>query len=307
MNIELIKENVMKWMAEELTPGEGSNVYDTLSDELKKRSLNLKNVQNGRELGGYVTKDGKTVKKGKLLRTANLSKATEQDISKLEALDLKLILDLRSSMERQNFPDKEVPGAENVWANLVESSIGPEMEKTVRKLAPRLLKENPDMKKLTVKFVSDRGIQKYLRSYYLSIVKDMKTQKELTHCFSEILKKEGATVLWHCTQGKDRCGLMSLLMLGTLGVDDETILDDFSVSNEYYREFLDERLLVAKKMLAGRKTKEALISMIGVSREYMKEVVDYMNREYGSIAGYVKSVLKVSEDEISALKSYYLE
>ena len=44
MNIELIKENVMKWMAEELTPGEGSNVYDTLSDELKKDAQPMVNL-----------------------------------------------------------------------------------------------------------------------------------------------------------------------------------------------------------------------------------------------------------------------
>lgn len=69
------------------------------------QSLSLSGVGNARELGGYATEDGRTVKRGVLLRTAKLSNATEEDLQKLtEAYHLSVVIDFRGDMEIESSP-----------------------------------------------------------------------------------------------------------------------------------------------------------------------------------------------------------
>lgn len=81
------------------------------------QSLSLTGVGNARELGGYASEDGRTVKRGVLLRTAKLSKATDEDIERLLSVyHLAVDVDFRGDFEVEDAPDPEMDGVEYMIA-----------------------------------------------------------------------------------------------------------------------------------------------------------------------------------------------
>ena len=101
------------------------------------RSLLLTGVGNARELGGYTTEDGRTVKHGVLLRTAKLADATEDDIQRLLTVyRLAVDVDFRSDGEVESAPDPEMEGVEYLNIHIMDESSGPpeELEAEIKAL-----------------------------------------------------------------------------------------------------------------------------------------------------------------------------
>ena len=72
--------------------------------EVVDRHVHLERASNVRDMGGYATRFGRTVRRGRLYRAGELAKITDADLATLEALDLRLIYDLRTSIERERRP-----------------------------------------------------------------------------------------------------------------------------------------------------------------------------------------------------------
>ena len=101
------------------------------------RSLLLTGVGNARELGGYTTEDGRTVKHGVLLRTAKLADATEDDIQRLLTVyRLAVDVDFRGDFEVEKAPDPEMEGVEYLNIHIMDESSGPpeELEAEIKAL-----------------------------------------------------------------------------------------------------------------------------------------------------------------------------
>ena len=89
------------------------------------QSLSLTGVGNARELGGYTAADGKTVKRGVLLRTAKLSDATEADVERLLSVyHLAVDVDFRGDGEVKKAPDPEMKGVEYLNIHILDDSAG---------------------------------------------------------------------------------------------------------------------------------------------------------------------------------------
>ena len=82
-------------------------------------TLGLSGVENARQLGGYVTRDGRVVKDNVLLRTGKLSGATEADLALLAGLNLTQIVDLRTTAEIREGPDPVLDGVVNTQINIL--------------------------------------------------------------------------------------------------------------------------------------------------------------------------------------------
>ena len=115
-------------------------------------------------------------------------------------------------------------------------------------------------------------------------------------------------ILFHCSQGKDRTGCGAMLILFALGVDEETIMADFLLTNEYNaaliaeeREYLIENGATEDEVDAFMKT------MDQVSPEFMENAIQWMNETYGSPLGYITRELGVTEAEIHELREKLLE
>ena len=119
---------------------------------------------------------------------------------------------------------------------------------------------------------------------------------------------EGNAVLWHCTNGKDRTGVAAMLLLGVLNVDEETIMEDFMLTNLYF----EEEISAMQKQLGAYIQDEGLmedflVASKGVAASYMRNAIDYIKENYGSIPGYVKAELGLTDADIVKLKMLYTE
>lgn len=114
-------------------------------------------------------------------------------------------------------------------------------------------------------------------------------------------------VLWHCTSGKDRTGLAAMLLLSALGADEELIVDDYLLTNEY-----NERSIEGTKQYLKEKgyddavTARAILVFDAVDERYMRNAIGELKKEYGSVIGYIHDGLHITQEEIDSIKEKYL-
>lgn len=117
-----------------------------------------------------------------------------------------------------------------------------------------------------------------------------------------IADSDGALV-YHCTAGKDRTGMMTALLLGLLGVPDDTIVDDFVLSNEFNREHNEETYA----FLASKGVDIDLIRpLTEQSASKIQPVLDAVNNEYGGWDGFATTVLGLDGDTVTKLRDTLL-
>ena len=278
-------ENAKEQSAAETEDGAGAEAYQA-------QAIEMESLNNARQLGGYVGSDGRKVKANVLIRCGQLSDASDEDIRKLqEEYHVTNVVDFRSDPEREAAPDKEIEGAVNTWVSVKKYS----------QAAKNLPQDPLDQ---IILYAQSGGAQKS----YSDIVTSEIGQKGYHDFFRILLENdEDGAVLWHCTQGKDRAGLAAVFILYALGVDEETILDDFELSNVFYA----DRIAYMKKEAKDRGCEEELLNeigaLVGVSREYMKDTIDLIETEYGSMDDYLHNQLGLTDDDITALRDKYLE
>lgn len=119
---------------------------------------------------------------------------------------------------------------------------------------------------------------------------------------------EGSSVLWHCTNGKDRTGVAAMLLLGVLNVDEETIMDDFMLTNTFFTEEISAmREQLSQYIKDEGMLDELLVTGRGVHAPYMQNAIDYLKENYGDIPGYVKTELGLTDEDIAKLQKLYTE
>lgn len=121
------------------------------------------------------------------------------------------------------------------------------------------------------------------------------------------MNNEDGAVLFHCSQGKDRTGFGAILLLAALGVDEETIMADFALSNASYESMLNQAKTRAKEEGWTDDELERTCSVIGVSEKFMKKALNKLKKQDGSIKGFLKNKIKLTDSEIRQLRRIYLE
>ena len=270
------------------------------------QSLGLSGVNNARELGGYAAADGKKVKKGALLRTAALGNATKEDIKKLcDEYHLATVIDLRMSREVTANPDPEIEGVKNVNLRIMDEKA---MAEKMSSLTPADI-EGIDMNdpvgrlKLAIK-AGIVGGQMYID--FLSMNQGKEGYKKM---FEELLAvPDGGSLLFHCTQGKDRTGCAAMLILSALGVDEDTIINDFMLTNTYNAKLISsQRKELIDAGYSGDELQTLMSAKDEVNEQYMRNVLDWIKQNYGSVEGYITDALGITADQINTLKAKYLE
>lgn len=269
----------------------------------KSRSLNLKSVSNARELGGYKTKDGKTIKRGLLLRTGHLLDVTEDEKAVLaDKYDLYAIGDLRSEREAAEKPDPTIGTSKNygmsVFDMLSAKDYAPESN------APSIA----ELDLITVYNIS-KAYGLLEDDLYVKILESPKGKEGYTKFFKMLSEApRNRAVLWHCTGGKDRTGMASALLMSVLGVDEETVVEDFMATNVFNAERIEKtRRSLTAKNVDNEVIDGVIILVDGVDKRFLTNAISFMKEKYGSVKGYVKTALGVTDEEIEELKNKYLE
>lgn len=269
-----------------------------------QQNLGLSGVSNARQLGGYQI-GRQQVKPDVLLRTANLSTATDEDVIRLEeTYKVAYVFDFRSSHERNLSPDKELRDCENVWLPCLDKQVkGIDQSKSAssQKVDPQALG------KKILENLSHPAMKQMADSLYLMIVFDPEVQKHYATFLQQLSTlPEGRSALWHCTQGKDRAGCASAFLLAALGADRKLIIEDFNRSNESYQNLIDK--LVSAAMMQGRTDDEINIiyALVGVSVPLFEKMLDQIDERYGSLDNYLTTALNCDQDLRNKLRERFL-
>ena len=244
-------------------------------------------LRNVRDLGGAVTGDGSTVSCGHILRSGSLHALSSQDIQVLQSdYQLSLVIDLRTVMEREQLPDIEIPGCTSLHCPLFqEQAVDLTREKGIEENELAL----PDLAKL-----------------YRFMVSDETSVSQLSRAVKAIIGCETGGVLYNCTAGKDRMGIVSMLVYGMLGVSETQIMEDYLMSNETASkdaEALSENIL---KKTGNRMIAEGLKKAFLADSSYLQSALDYIHSEYGNIVDYCRDALQISEPEQAQFRTRLL-
>lgn len=268
------------------------------------RHLPQTGITNFRDIGGFRTRDGSSVKWGLLYRCAALDNAKKQNTAYLASLGLKTIFDLRSPGEVEKRPDilPDGCGYQNV-SGIPSLDLDEDTDKTNKR------SENLDMMaKLKENADNPEALEK-MRDYLCDGYAEMAQKPQAFQTlFQTLLEKPGQPLAFHCAAGKDRTGIAAALILRVLGVDDQTVQADYLASNEY-RKKETQKILMLLRILLRDATLLALVrdSMLSVQPAYYARFFTEVEAAYGSFSAFMHEGLLLREADVERLKQIYLE
>jgi protein-tyrosine phosphatase len=247
------------------------------------RVLPLEGGQNFRDLGGYRTVDGRTVKWRVLFRSGAMDTLTAGDFETLRGLGIVTVCDLRSTRERAQHPVSWPAGyTPKVLAADYDADPGP--------LA----------KVLGDPTTSGEAARAAFASLYAELPYRFAGQYRVM--FHELLAGH-VPLAFNCSGGKDRTGVGAALLLSALGVPREKVMEDFLLSNRT----MDVAKEVAKTPGRWAKFKpEAVQAIMGVDRSYLEAAFSAIDQRSGGLKGYYRRELGLSAADLKRLRSLYL-
>ncbi len=301
-HFEIPTEKIKEWYPENYAEQTSAIPEETSASV----SLGLTSVGNARELGGYLSSDGRAVRHGVLLRTASLAGATEEDLSILkEKYHLAVIADFRMDAEAERAPDPDIDGVLNLKLPIMDTELLSERRVRMSELLAE--SEDPTDRMTQLLAAVDAGIVS--DQMYVEFLMGAQGKEGYRQFFEELLAlPEGESMLFHCSQGKDRTGVAAMLILSALGVDEETMLEDYMLTNEFNAESITgERQLLAEHGIPEEKIDTYLMAMDQVNSETMTNALDWLKENYGSVNGYLEQELGVGETQRTALRDKFLQ
>ncbi len=270
--------------------------------DFNSQTISLENVINARELGGFETADGHRIRHGLLLRGARLSEASDADLQRLSKVyKLRRIFDFRMESEVLQAPDRGVDGAEYCWLPAMDPQS---CESFNSYIAEGGFTGIEDVVQRGCTFPS---VKQAARTLYTSLVESDYTRRQYARFMRGVIDTTDGAVYWHCTQGKDRTGLASAFILAALGADRETILEDYNISNEFYRDDVARMTAIVRANGGGDEEVEVVRTFIGANVRCFEAALDLIEDRCGSMDEFLRSRLAVSEEDRKTLRLRYLE
>ena len=263
--------------------------------ELNKQQIGITSIHNARQLGGYRIGD-KHIKDGLLLRTARLSGLSAEDSTLLaDRYRVQCIYDFRGQEESLTAPDV-IPGSSR-YMNL-SISLDEGGDRSAFKTD-----SEAEMIGMLLKYADNPMIQDLCAHMYDKILFEESSQEVYRRFFADLMtvNPEDGAVLWHCTQGKDRAGCASALLLSALGAERELIMADFNLSKEYYDPY------VATINIENETQSHVINTLISVNPVVFEEALDKIDERYGSLRNYLTECIGVTPEMMEILRERYLE
>jgi protein-tyrosine phosphatase len=281
-------------------PSPGVRAFFTLTAgdataTVAERRVPLEGAPNFRDLGGYETEDGRHVRWGQVYRSGALADLTDADLNTLDDTGINLVCDLRSDSEVEEEPDPEVGSAEALRLAVTDESTDVQaitdaiLAGDLSGIGPELLEEG--MPAIATEF------------------------PESWRTLLERLAEEGSRpTIVHCTAGKDRAGWASALTLRALGVPEETVMEDYLLSNEFLAESNAATLDQVRPIVAGAQgvpegevDLSNLEALLTVRPEYLQAAFDAVEEEYGDFETYLLEGIGLDQATLDALRDQLLE
>lgn len=261
---------------------------------MENKLIGIKTGRNFRELGGYRTSSGQTIKMHKILRSGHLAELDGVDIGLLQNYRVKFDIDFRSKAEVTKEPDRVPNGAQYLY-NPVFSEDLTDNSKSIDEL---LAETDSD---------PNFGFNNMMLSYE-DIVTSADAQKAYRTFFEQALTntEDGDALLFHCTAGKDRTGMGAVFFLNALGVDFATIKKDYLLSNVTTKDNYDNITKTVKERGGNENTVKAVQALMRVDERYLNHAMNLINNNYGGLNQYTKDIFGIDHANLEQLKHIYL-
>lgn len=220
-------------------------------------------IENMRDIGGYLANNQK-LQYGKLIRSNLPNKINEEDLKSLEKMGINKVIDLRSK--------EEIEKKKSVFEN------------------------NECFKLFHYKVNGGGDIPESCEAVPISYM-NMLEGKETIYNIFKLLADDNGGILYFCNAGKDRTGVITALILMTLGVSKKDIIEDYALSSVYLEDFLNK---------VENEENRNIKDIITPKKEYMEKFLDYFESKYENINNYLNEI-GITNDEINKIKSEYLE
>jgi len=243
------------------------------ADGAYPRHIELEGAYNVRDLGGYTTRSGKVTRWRRVFRADSLHRLTPEDQQKLNALGIKTVLDLRRPDEVSLLPNIFATTNGVTYTHIALFGNPP---RSLRAPAPPSL-----------------------AAIYRHLLDD--AWQPLVMIFRHLAAHSDQPLLFHCTAGKDRTGLIAALLLASADVTFDQIAADYAMSKRFIEPMMDE-------LRAGRPAMidvSAYERLLDAEPGAMLETLGYLQSVYGGSISYLRTI-GLSEDEIARLRRMLL-
>lgn len=268
------------------------------ADVKDKRHVSLEGQSNFRDVGGYQTKDGRSVKWVEVYRSGELHKLSDTDVEKLDVLDIKAVANFLTEREIKSRGHDRLPeGVREIPLPMETGNLG-EMAGVIKEargtgdFSEVPVELNPEIHRVLI----NEG-----REYYATLLR-------------EIADPANRPMVYHCSHGVHRTGTATAILLSALGVPWETIREDYLLSNKYRAEEVnrrtnDLRLLAADTFLVepGEVDMTNIKAFYILEPEYIDASLDEAVKQYGSMENYIREGLGITDKELASLREQLLE
>lgn len=261
------------------------------------RRLFLSGAPNTRDLGGLKTMDGRVIRRGRLLRSGALGQLSEKDVVLLQSIPLRTVVDFRTEREIAEKPDLVIPGVQQIHCPIL-----PQLTGVTRELGE-------DGMPAYFRMALEIGMQAdtWMAGLYLPLVESEYSQTHYREFFRILLNHTEGALLYHCTIGKDRVGVGTMLLLSALGVDRGVIMEDYLLTTPYTEENRRSVCREALEYTDDPAAQVALEAFESARESYLNAAYDSIEQNYGSVTEYLSEVIGIGAKERETLRLLYLE
>jgi len=253
------------------------------------RHIALHGTLNTRDLGGYLTQDGRRVRWGLLFRSDRLSDLNDRDVEALASLGLRRVYDLRSDRERMDHEDRLPEGVASVALPIADPALDPDRLRSLILGGGAREGEFHDLLlRANRAFALDYGA-------------------EFGALIAGLAEPGGLPALFHCSYGKDRAGFAAAVILSILGVPWETAVEDYLLSNLTLAPEIERKSWLIRVGSLFRISRADARDLLGVKREYLESAREAAVERFGSIDAYLREGLGISDETREKLRRALLE
>lgn len=270
---------------------------------IKERVLNIEGVINFRDLGGYLTGDGREVKWGQLYRSAQLDRLSQKGIDDMAAMGIQVVVDLRFSDETNRYPTirEAVPDADLLsWHDEAETQATGESDDIQRSWKDSLATNDPDQVREAMRVNYPKKLYSHRAIYRTMLLR---------------LSQGQLPLVFHCAAGKDRTGVAAALILSLLGVSNEQIIADYLLTQNEIQHLLetwmsggaghnDDSADFQKKLASY--PRNVVQPVFDADERYIQTLLSYVDSRYGGFMNYAAEKLELSQGDIDGLKANLL-
>ena len=243
------------------------------SDRRPARHLKLEGTYNVRDVGGYLTEDGRITRWRRLLRADGMHRLSPAAQQALLADGLRTIIDLRRPTEAERYPNVFATATTLRYRHmpLYQIVVGDHDERTMGEIYRWMVDE---------------------------------CQPQIAAVITLLTEPDALPGLVHCTAGKDRTGVIIALLLGAVGVPHETIVADYTVSEDNLRgEFTEE---TRQRVTAAGLNWDRYQRLLTSPAEFMHELLAYLDTRYDGVQSYLRTI-GIDGEQLAILRANLTE